>query len=105
MLANAEAMKQFEYLEKSLVSFKETVNEQTAELRQPSNKIGGQEKSGLSDLIDGRQADEDEGQNKVVKGKKGKKTKDLYKEFENLQGAPMLYPDEVLVKNLSFPFL
>jgi hypothetical protein len=36
VLQNAEAMKQFEYLEKSLVSFKETVNEQAGELRQVS---------------------------------------------------------------------
>ena len=34
VLANAEAMKQFEYLEKSLVSFREIVSEQAAELRQ-----------------------------------------------------------------------
>ena len=34
VLQNAEAMKQFEYLEKSLVSFRETVSEQTAEMRQ-----------------------------------------------------------------------
>lgn len=39
MLENAEAMKQFEYLEKSLVSFKETVSEQTAELRQVPIRI------------------------------------------------------------------
>jgi hypothetical protein len=39
VLQNAEAMKQFEYLEKSLVSFKETVSEQTAELRQVSIRI------------------------------------------------------------------
>ena len=34
MLQNAESMKQFEYLEKSLVSFTETVSEHAAELRQ-----------------------------------------------------------------------
>ena len=38
MLQNAESMKQFEYLEKSLVSFTETVSEHAAELRQVSRR-------------------------------------------------------------------
>ena len=35
ILQNAESMKQFEYLEKSLVTFQSAVSAQTAELRQP----------------------------------------------------------------------
>jgi len=34
ILQNAESMKQFEYLEKSLVTFQSAVSAQTAELRQ-----------------------------------------------------------------------
>ena len=128
MLQNAESMKQFEYLEKSLVSFTETVSEHAAELRQVSRREASpfisisalplchahkrfrsychclrlqpsriNTESGLADLIDGRDLEKTDTTSKsVFKGKKGK-SKSLYKEFEHLQGAPVLYPDEVLV--------
>ena len=35
ILQNAESMKQFEYLEKSLVTFQQAVSAQASELRQP----------------------------------------------------------------------
>ena len=41
ILQNAESMKQFEYLEKSLVTFQQAVSAQASELRQP---IGAQER-------------------------------------------------------------
>ena len=42
ILQNAESMKQFEYLEKSLVTFQQAVSAQASELRQP---IGAQERA------------------------------------------------------------
>ena len=54
--------------------------------------------SGLADFIDGRDLEKtDTTSTSVFKGKKKGKSKSLYKEFEHLQGAPVLYPDEVLV--------
>jgi hypothetical protein len=44
ILQNAESMKQFEYLEKSLVTFQQAVSAQASELRQP---IGECEKERL----------------------------------------------------------
>ena len=66
---------------------------------QPSNKVGGAEKSGLADLIDGKEADSHHANIIAPAAGKGKKKAGsaVYKEFEHLQGAPMLYPDEVLV--------
>lgn len=63
---------------------------------QPTSRIGGGEKSGLADLIDGRATDDMEEINPVSKGKKKSKSA-LHKQLEILQGAPILYPDEVLV--------
>lgn len=62
---------------------------------QPNQRVGGQDKSGLADLIDGKAAD-DEAVQSSVKNKK-KKGAALVKAFEHLQGAPMLFADEVLV--------
>jgi hypothetical protein len=64
-------------------------------LLQPNQKIGGQDRSGLADLVDGR-GDDEEIVHSSVKNKK-KKGATLFKAFEHMQGAPMLYPDEVLV--------
>ena len=71
-------------------------------LLQMSQKIGGQEKSGLADLVEGREADvEDLGQIAVKSKGRKKQGAAVYKEFEHMQGAPMLYPDEVLVISLA----
>ena len=65
---------------------------------QMSQKIGGQEKSGLADLVEGREGDnQDIGQTAVKSRGRKKQGSAVYKEFEHMQGAPMLYPDEVLV--------
>ncbi|KAJ1466866.1 hypothetical protein T484DRAFT_1860447, partial [Baffinella frigidus] len=93
VMQNAEAIKQFEYLEKSLVSFKETTGEQAADLRQPGataskkgqmmDLMGEEEKGQLLDLMGeeekGQMLDlmgEDEGgAEKAVADSKGRRKK------------------------------
>jgi len=97
VMQNAEAIKQFEYLEKSLVSFKETTGDQAAGLRQPG--ATATKRGGMTELIG--DIDEDK-----VHGKKapkpGQNRRDRNKATEDemafLQGAPPVYPDTILGK-------
>ena len=65
-------------------------------LLQANQKIGGQDRSGLADLVENMANDDEEKVHPSVNNKK-KKGASLSKAFEHMQGAPMLYPDEVLV--------
>lgn len=90
VLQNAEAMKQFEYLEKSLVSFKSAIEEQTAQLRQPSETV--KKKSNISGLTESTDPDKSV---VVEERKKFRKERGVIEEYQTLQGASPIYPDSL----------
>lgn len=87
ILQNAESVKQFEYLEKSLVTFQNAVSSQTAELRQPIVR----EREVMADLGDAVDDDAIETHKKkqeaTKKGGVGAKVSSVR------QGAPPIFAD------------
>lgn len=90
LLQNAEAVKQFEYLEKSLVSFRDTVGTQASQLRQPASVV--RQSAAMIDLQD-THAKTDDADPVSKKKAKGVKAKALAEnEALMLQGAPTTFP-------------
>lgn len=71
LLQNAEAVKQFEYLEKSLVSFRDTVGNQASQLRQPASIV--RQSTAMMDLNDAGTAGDQLQHNNVTTKKSSKK--------------------------------
>jgi len=89
-LGKPDATPQFEYLEKSLVSFRDTVGAQASQLRQPASIV--RQSIAMVDLHDVGDKEDALDVNNI---KKSSKKKGLGQETEvlALQGAPPVFPD------------
>jgi alpha-tubulin suppressor-like RCC1 family protein len=93
LLKNAEAVKQFEYLEKSLVSFRDTVGTQASQLRQPASIV--RQSNALLDLQEQDGKKDDMGGDTAIRADK-KKGKVNEADIVTLQGAPPVFPDGMI---------
>ena len=90
LLQNAEAVKQFEYLEKSLVSFRDTVGTQASQLRQPASVV--RQSTAMIDLHDVLTKTDAHDLDGVRKKGKSKMKTVAETEVLMLQGASTIFP-------------